>query len=385
MRVLHTSDWHLGRSLLSAPLLEHQRTFVEWLVDCAQRESVDAIVIAGDVYDRAVPTLEAVGILEDALLRLSRIAPVVLIPGNHDSPTRLGFAGPLLAASGVHIRSTVDALDSPVLLGAGDARMAVYGIPFLHPDLHATALEAERTHESVLRSAMDRVRADLRRRDVARSVVVAHAFVTGARSSDSERDVSVGGIGDVPADVFDGIDYVALGHLHRPQEVQAPGETRACYPGSPLAYSFSEENQDKGVIVIDFPDVGPVSVRREHFTSPRSMATIRGRLDDLLAEPSFAEVEDHWIRAVLTDPRRPANPMDRIRSRFPHALELSFEPDHGPGDEPTRMEIVNPLTADPVDVGCAFIEHVTDTPATELERRTLQEVVDAVRAAQVPR
>lgn len=390
MRLVHTSDWHLGRSLLNVSMLDYQRAFVTWLVAVVKDEQADLVVVAGDVFDRAVPPIEAVRVFEEALLTLSEACPVVVIPGNHDSPTRLGFASALLERSGVHLRASVDDCDRPVSI-VDDQGMTthVYGLPFLHPDLHHQALGVERTHEAVLGAAMDRIRADHSVRSEAlgssaRLVVVSHAFVTGATASDSERDVSVGGIGDAPSSVFEGADYVALGHLHRPQHVHMPSGV-ARYSGSPLPYSFSEEGQVKSVVLVDLGLEGDADITQIAAPVARPLASIRGDLVDLLSKEEFADFEDAWVRAVITDPRRPPGAMDKVRSRFPHAIDLVFEPEIEGMPLPKATNIVDSRTATPIDVACGFVEHVTHTPADEAERRVLQESIDRVQVALVPR
>src|SRR4051794_1162138 len=220
MRLLHTSDWHIGRSLHGTDLLAEQEAVLSGLAEVVAAQSVDVLVVAGDVYDRAVPSADATGVLDRVLMRLCAAgAAVVLTPGNHDSARRLAFGAGLMARSGVHVRAVTSALDEPVLLSDAHGEVAVYGLPFLEPEVarHELRLPDGRSHEAVLTAAMDRVRADLFLRPGARSVVLAHAFVGGGVPSDSERDICVGGVDLVPAAVFDGVDYVALGHLHRPQ------------------------------------------------------------------------------------------------------------------------------------------------------------------------
>ncbi|WP_026911124.1 exonuclease SbcCD subunit D [Patulibacter minatonensis] len=240
MRLLHTADWHLGRSLHRLPLLDAQRAVVDHLVALAREEQVDAILLAGDVFDRALPPVEAVRVAGDALRRLSEVAPVIAISGNHDSAGRLGFAAELIAAGGVHLRTEPDAVGDPVVLQDADGPVAIYGIPYLDPDLARGPLGVEeRSHDAVLGAAMDRVRADLAARDGHRAVVVAHAFVQGGEPSESERDISIGGAETVAASVFAGADYVALGHLHRPHAVGAgasasgPGGAVPADPAAP--------------------------------------------------------------------------------------------------------------------------------------------------------
>src|SRR6478735_764369 len=218
-------------------MLEHQATFVDHLVEVIEAERVDLVVVAGDIYDRALPHVDAVRLADETFARLAASrARVVLTSGNHDSAQRLGFGARLIDAAGVFLRTDASTVGTPVLLDDDHGPVAVHGLPYLDPQaLHEPWGLAARTHEAVLTEAMRRVRADLATRPM-RSVVLAHAFVAGGVASESERDISVGGISVVPTSLFDGISYTALGHLHGRA---ALGETLR-YSGSPLAYSFSE-------------------------------------------------------------------------------------------------------------------------------------------------
>ena len=251
MRLLHTADWHLGRPFHGESLLDAQAGMIGHLADVAREHAVDAILVAGDLYDRALPPVEAVRLADEALARLSEICPVVVISGNHDSATRLGFASGLLARAGVHVRTDPAAIARPVLLG--DA--CVYAIPYLEPDLTRGVLGCEeRGHAAVLGAAMAAVRAALATRQPGtRSVVMAHAFVTGAAACASERDLAVGGTASVAASVFAGVDYVALGHLHGPQR----GAARGRYAGSAVAVSFAEAGHGKAVAAVDLACAQP--------------------------------------------------------------------------------------------------------------------------------
>jgi DNA repair protein SbcD/Mre11 len=391
MRLLHTSDWHLGRSLETVSLAEHQRDFLTWLTDLVRQRGIDAVLVSGDVYDRAIPSVEAVRLLEDALVSLVRECPLVLISGNHDSAARLGYGRELLSAVGVHFRSSVDDIDRPLALTDDDGTtVLVYGLPYLEPEVVRTALAADKSHAAVLTAAMDLVRADLSARraraavsgqPMPRSVVMAHAFITGGQPSDSERDVSVGGVADAPASVFAGVDYVALGHLHGPQEISIDPVVR--YSGTPLAYSFSEEAHIKSVAIVDIGTDGAVSIETVPTPVPRRLTKLTGDLDDLLADPLHAEYEDYWVWADLTDARRPEDAMEKVRSRFPHAIQLSWRPRIG-GDPLAAVDVrIDPTTADPVDVVLSFIEHVTSTPPTDDEAALARESVERVRIAEV--
>ncbi|MGH3325893.1 MAG: exonuclease SbcCD subunit D, partial [Streptomyces sp.] len=325
MRLLHTSDWHLGRSFHRIPLLDAQRDFLDHLAVTVEEERVDAVLVAGDVYDRAVPPLAAVELFDSALHRLAQLGvPTVMISGNHDSARRLGVGAGLMERSGIHLRTAPESCGTPVLLSDGHGEVACYGLPYLEPTLTRAALGAEHGgHAAVLQAAMERVRADLGRRPRGtRSVVLAHAFVSGGEVSDSERDITVGGVASVPAAVFDGVDYAALGHLHGCQTIT----DRVRYSGSPLAYSFSETSHRKSMWLIDLDAAGTVSARRLHLPVPRPLARLRGTLAELLTDPAHERHAGAWVEATLTDTARPQEPMARLAARFPHIVSLVFDP-----------------------------------------------------------
>lgn len=370
MRFLHTSDWHLGRSFHQVGLLGAQAEFVDHLVEVVRSESVDAVLVSGDVYDRAMPAPDTVQLLSEAVTRLIDAgAVVVLSSGNHDSAIRLGFASELLSRAGLHIRSSVGSVGVPVVVEG----VAVYPLPYLEPSVAAPALDSsERTHAGVLGAAMQRVRADVAKRGLP-SVVMAHAFVTGGATSESERDISVGGVSAVPPSVFEGVDYAALGHLHGRQQV-AEGLR---YSGSPVAMSFGEWRHTKGSWLVDLDASG---VRVDAVPAPvhRRLAVLRGDLEELLADPRHEQAEDAWCQVTLTDPVRPLGAMERLRRRFPHTLVLQFDPQGAA--VPVRRYADRPVTADPVDVCCDFLGHVRGgAAATEDERKVLAEAVEAVR------
>jgi exonuclease SbcD len=334
MRLLHTADWHLGRAFHGEDLMSAQAAFVDFLVDAARDAAVDGVLIAGDLYDRALPPVDAVRLASEALARLAEVAPVVAISGNHDSAARLGFGAELLARANVHLRTDPRAAGSPVPLGDG----RVYAVPYLEPDLVRESMGVEeRSHAAAMAAAMDRIRADVAARGSGPVAVMAHAFVAGGMPSESERDLAVGGAANVPAAVYDGADYVALGHLHGPQVV---GGGLGRYAGSPLAFSFSEAGQAKSVAVVDVTAGALPLTELLPTPVPRVLANLRGTLDELLADPRLADAEGAWVQATLTDPVRPADAMERLRRRFPHAVALAFDPQGArdlPGDSYQRL------------------------------------------------
>jgi exonuclease SbcD len=378
VRILHTSDWHLGRSFHRVDMLSHQAAFVDHLVDVVRTEAVDAVVVAGDVYDRALPSVDTVALLDEAVARLRDTgATVLLTSGNHDSAVRLGFGSRVLERAGLHLRTRVADVARPVELRDEHGPVLLYGLPYLEPSLTADVLDCEqRSHAAVLSAAMQRVRADLAQRPGSRSLVAAHAFVVGGEACDSERDISVGGVASVPVDVFAGVDYVALGHLHGRQRLT----DTVRYSGTPLPYSFSEHAHTKGSWLVDLDGSGVRLVEPVPSPVPRPLALLRGRLDDLLADPRHLDAEAAWCHVTLTDPVRPREAMARLRQRFPHALVLCFEPDLAAApvqDYATRVRGQNAL-----DVCCGFVEHVrSGVAADQAERNLLAAALEGARIA----
>ena len=379
MRLLHTSDWHLGRSFHREGLLDAQSAYVDHLVATVREERVDCVLVSGDVYDRALPPVDAVALANDTLKRLiSTGVRVVISSGNHDSAQRLGFAADLIDAAGVHLRTDVAGVGTPVLLDDAHGTVAIYALPYLEPDLVRTALDVEaRSHQAVLDGAMARVGADLSARSGARSVVMAHAFVTGATASQSERDISVGGVSAVGLDTFGGVDYAALGHLHG-RHTLADGVR---YSGSPLAYSFSEADHRKGSWLVELDSSGLGTVAFVDAPVPRPLAVLRGTLDELLADPRHERAEESWVQVTLTDARRPRDAMDRLRRRFPHCLVLAFEPEGRDDSEsaPIRERVIG---RSDTEVLAHFLADVRGSAPDPTEAALLREACDACRVAE---
>ena len=381
VRILHTSDWHLGRSFHREGLLDAQAGFVDHLVETIEAEKVDLVVVSGDIYDRALPPVDAVELADETFARLaSSRATVVVTSGNHDSQIRLGFGSRLADAAGIHLRTRWQDVGTPVLLEDEHGSVAVHGLPYLEPDaVRGPWGLASRSHEAALTEAMSRVHADLDRRPGTRSVVMAHAFVAGSPeaatdlASDSERDISVGGVQIAPTSLFTRVDYAALGHLHG----RATLTDTVRYSGSPLAYSFSEARHTKGSWLVELGSDGVERTDVVPAPVPRRLATLRGRIDDLLADPAHADVEDAWLQVTLTDPRRPMHAMDRLRSRFPHVLILSFEPDGASRDRGPVMPRVDGRSD--LDVALGFVAEVRSLEATTEEALLLQLACDSCR------
>ncbi|MGW1491108.1 exonuclease SbcCD subunit D [Streptomyces sp. NPDC002402] len=378
MRFLHTSDWHLGRSLHRVSMLDAQAAFLDHLVATVRDRDVDAVLVAGDVYDRAVPPLAAVELFDRALHQLAAAGvPTVMISGNHDSARRLGVGAGLIERAGIHLRTDPAGCATPVLLSDAHGQVACYGLPYLEPALVKDEFRTEKAgHESVIGAAMERVRADLATREPGtRSVVLAHAFVAGGEESDSERDITVGGVCAVPAGVFDGVDYAALGHLHGCQTITE----RVRYSGSPLAYSFSETSHRKTMWLIDIGAHGEMEAERIDCPVPRPLARLRGPLGELLDDPALAVHEQSFVEATITDAVRPAEPMARLAERFPYTLSLVFEPERS--DKEEILSYAQRLKGrDDQQIAEDFVAHVRGGSGPDgLERTVLRGAFDDVR------
>jgi len=321
MRFMHTGDWHLGKSLSDWSLADDQRFTLDALLRLAEDLRPDAIVVAGDVFDRAVPPTTAVERLNDVLgeLALRLEIPVVMIAGNHDSPIRLQFLSGVIGRVGLHVVGEVG--DEPTgvqIVGRDGVAVVFWPLAYTDPETARGALGRSdiHSHEAVLTAHLESIR---ERADAsARHVVVAHAFVTGAQPSESERPLTVGGSGQVSKDVFDGFDYVALGHLHRPQQVSE----RVRYAGSLLKYSFAEADHRKSVTVVDLAADGTVEVEEVELPSLHDLVRLRGSFAELMEHPEAAACRDAYVEAFLTGGEAVLDPMERLRGVYPYVLAL---------------------------------------------------------------
>lgn len=414
VRILHTSDWHLGRLFHRASLLDEQAQALARIVELTRTERVDLVIIAGDLYDRSVPPADAVELFDQTLLELHRAgATVVAISGNHDSAVRVGYGDRLTEQLGVSVRGDVRRIGEAIELTPPDGGPAVrvYPVPFLDPlaashharrDLDADGLPAgsERsgddagsvsgdgaaararfTHHDAMAWAMERVRADLAAHPGARSVVVAHTFLTGGDPSASERELSLGHVDQVGMSVFDGIDYVALGHLHQRQSFDGG---RVAYSGSPLRYSFSEASNVASVRLVDLAVDGSLTVEQIPLGVGRDLHTISGELDELLADPSLVAAEPGWVRAVLTDRQLPLQAMRRLQERFPFAVELSHEPAGTLDGERGARTGAEVRVADPLELSLEFLRDRRGLDVDDAERAVLGQAISAVRTGSAP-
>jgi exonuclease SbcD len=337
MRFLHTADWHLGRLFHQVHLTEDQDYALRQLIEVARDVRVDAVVVAGDVYDRAVPPPEAVRLLDDVLaeLLLGVKVPVIVAAGNHDSPERLSFGGRIMSAQGLHLFGLPSPGAPPVVLPDGDGPVSFYVAPYAEPALVRERLEepAAADHDAAMGALLSTMATAYP--PAGRAVFVGHAFVQGGTVSDSERPLSVGGAGTVGAAHFDPFCYAALGHLHRPQAL-AGGRVR--YAGALLKYSFDEVGQHRSVNIVDIDGSGRCSVEAVVLRPRRDLRRIEGMLEELLNRGGSPAADisasggdpvpsrDDYIVARLTDPLPVLDPIGRLRKLYPNVLCIERAP-----------------------------------------------------------
>ena len=315
MKLLHTSDWHFGMSLGTGSYAEDQRHFLEQLRELIDKERVEAVLLCGDIYDSSVVSAEAIALYNEAMteLCLEKRVQVIAIAGNHDSPARLASCRELLRGAGLHITGKVERNPQPVLLDGGS--VAVYSIPFFTRDEITALLPEKKTEIRNTETAMLAYCSHIREQmDPARkNIVLSHALVVGAELSESDRSARVGFATAVSKDVFSGFDYVALGHIHKPQII----ENHIRYSGSPLKYSFgTEEKQDKGVVLID---TDTMDIRFVPLMPRRERRTLEGTLEQILAR---TECREDYLRLYVTDHYAGLELISRLREQFPNLLEV---------------------------------------------------------------
>ena len=370
-RFIHTADLHLGRMLYGERLLDDQILVLGQLIREVERHSPDALLIAGDVFDRSVPPAEAVDALDDFLYAVvgELGVPVVMIPGNHDSADRLGFGARLLG-KGLHIVSTLDRCTSPLQISDAHGPVDIYGLPFLEPVRVAHHLKNPeiRSHQDATEAMLETIKSA---QPAQRSVLIAHAFVTGAEESDSERPLSLGGLDTVDAAVFNGFSAVALGHLHRPQSV---GRESVQYAGSPMRYSTSEVGYTKSFSMIEIDGSGEAKVSRLPINAARDLVVLEGTLDALIKGEHPARPDD-FVVAKLTDKGPVHNGMSRLRERWPNALHIErVHPETG-NDTPLAGADHRQLSIS--ELFDTFFEAVAGEPMSDDERAEMNEILSA--------
>jgi len=374
MRILHTSDWHIGRTFHGHSTLDALRGVLDALVAQVRANDVDVVIVAGDVFDSATPAAGCYALLSDTLAALADTgAQVVVTSGNHDSAARLGFQSALLRA-GVHVVTDPQTVGTPITVADEHGPVHIYGIPFLEPALLRHTWPGVRCQADVLAHAMDLVRADLAQRDGARSVAVAHCFAAGVEPTPHlERDIQQGGLDVVPLSTFDGVDYMALGHIHGRQRLSESVR----YAGAPLHYSFGEGDKPRGAWLVELGAEGLAAVTWLDLPVPRRLVTLVGPLDELLTDERFAAHEGDWVSVEYTDTLPQRDPMRRLQERFSHCACVAHRPTDAPADDGrSYAQRVRSARSDR-ELLDAFLRHVREGDgASDRETALIDEILD---------
>jgi exonuclease SbcD len=372
MRFIHTADWHLGRLFHGVNLVEDQRHVLLQFVELVREERPDAVLVAGDIYDRAIPPPEAVELLDEVLCKLviELKVPVVLIAGNHDSPQRLHFGSRLLADRRLYVTGTLPKRCESVAFNDSHGPVRVYALPYSEPMAVRECLECNRVtdHDSAMKALVGRIKES--HGGGGRSILMGHAFVAGGAECESERPLSVGGAGTVDTGTLEGFNYVALGHLHAPQKM---GAREIRYSGSLLKYSFDEAGHSKGIHVVEMDGDGACDVRSVALSARRDVRRIEGRIEQLLEGPQDGKSKEDYLEVLLTDDGPVLDAIGRLREVYPNVM-LIRRPERtgtaGLGDRPdirgkTAMQLFG-----------AFYKHVAGEELSTAQERVFAEVVE---------
>jgi len=373
MRFIHTSDWHLGRIFHGTHLTDDQAYILEDFIKLVSYSKPDAVLIAGDIYDRAAPPAEAVNLLDDVLSRilLDCKAPVVLIAGNHDSPERMGFGAKLLARQGLHIAGVLDKGIAPVEIRDADGPVYIYPLPYADPPVVREKFSAKdiRDHNEAAAFIINQLTSGIP--SGVRSILVGHAFVAGGEVSESERPLSIEGSGYVDPEHYYAFHYAALGHLHRPQYA---GRENIRYSGSLMKYSFSEAGQRKSVTLVEMDRLGKTAIEEVCLTPRRDVRCLEGLLNDILAGPRSGESRDDYIKITLTDSGAILDAMGKLRSVYPNVLHIErpfLTADmelRGPGGDHRGLS--------ETDLFSSFFEQVTGTALSPEQLQVFKDTVE---------
>ena len=321
MRFLHLSDLHLGKRVNEFSMLEDQAYILKEILNIIDEQKVEAVLIAGDVYDKVIPSAEAVRLLDDFLTRLAaRELPVFLISGNHDSAERVAFGSRLMSSRQIYLSPVFESDVEPVTISDRYGEINIYMLPFVKPSLVKRVYPEEEiiTYQDAVNAAVQHMQIDTDKRNI----LLAHQFVTGAARCDSE-EMSVGGLDDVDAAIFDGFDYVALGHLHGPQKI---GKETVRYSGTPLKYSFSEANQKKAAVIVDVEEKGKINIQQIPFLPKHDMREIRGTYMEVTALDFYKDMKtDDYLHITLTDEEDIPDAIGKLRTIYPNIMKLSYD------------------------------------------------------------
>ena len=373
MKLIHLSDLHLGKRVNEFSMIEDQEFILTKIINIIDGEKPDAVIIAGDVYDKSVPSAEAVQLFDDFLCRLAkRKLHVFVISGNHDSAERMAFGGRLMEMSGVHMSPVCNGNVEPISLEDEFGRVNFYMLPFVKPANIRRFFE-----DSEIESYTDAVRAAVESMNVntaERNVIITHQFVTGAERSESE-EISVGGSDNVDASVFDCFDYTALGHIHGPQNI---GSERIRYCGTPLKYSFSEAKHKKSVTVVELREKGSLEVRTVALEPKRDMREIKGTYAEITLKDNYVNTNtDDYIHITLTDEDDIPDAIGKLRVIYPNLMKLDY--DNNRTRTCAKLDTIENIELrSPLDLFSEFYENQNNQPMTDGQSEFMESLIESI-------
>ena len=374
MKFIHLSDLHLGKRVNEYSMLEDQEYILTKIINIIDDEKPTGVIIAGDVYDKSIPSAEAVQMFDDFLTRLAkRNLQVFVISGNHDSPERMSFGSRLMDQSGIHISQVYNGQIEPFAMEDEHGVLNVYMLPFVKP------AHVKRFSDESIESYTDAIRvaiAEMKVDQSARNLLITHQFVTGATRSESE-DISVGGSDNVDVSVFDGFDYVALGHIHSPQNCTSE---RVRYCGTPLKYSFSEAKDNKSITVVELEEKGKLSVKTVSLVPMRDMVEIKGRYNEIMLKSFYENTsyQEDYIHITLTDEEDIVDAIGKLRTVYHNLMKLDYD------NKRTRSVsqvdgAVDVETKTPIELFSDFYELQNNQPMSDEQKAFVEALIEQVR------
>lgn len=373
MKFVHLSDLHLGKRVNEYSMLEDQEYILKKIINIIDDEKPEGVLIAGDVYDKSIPSAEAVQKFDDFLTSLAkRNLQVFVISGNHDSPERMSFGSRLMDQSGIHISQVYNGKVVPFTLSDEHGNVNMYMLPFIKP-AHVRRFSEEEidTYTDAMRVAIAEMNVD----QGERNILITHQFVTGASRSESE-DISVGGSDNVDVSVFDAFDYVALGHIHSPQNCSSE---RVRYCGTPLKYSFSEAKDKKSVTVVELKKKGDLSVRTVPLEPMRDMVEIKGKYDDIMLKDFYANTtyQEDYVHITLTDEEDIVDAIGKLRTVYHNLMKLDY--DNKRTRSVSKVDgVVDVETKTPIELFSDFYELQNNQPMSDEQKTFVEDLIEQV-------
>lgn len=379
MKILHTGDWHIGKLVHGVHMTEDQKYILKQLIDLVKEEKPDVLVIAGDIYDRSIPPIEAVELMDEVLseILLKHKTKVIAIAGNHDSPDRVGFASRILRDNGLYISGNLPDEIEPVVIEDEHGPIHFYPVPYVEPSIVKGQYEDEtiKNHDNAMNSILNKINSNFD--ESVRNVCIAHGFIIGVEqleTSESERPLSIGGSEYVNVDYFQKFDYVALGHLHRPQRVK---HDYIRYAGSLMKYSFSEAKQNKSVTIVNMDAEGNIELDFRTLTPLRDLRIIKGELPKLMDKEIYSEGKtDDYIMAVLTDRGELIDPIGTLRSVYPNILRLESEQFDREAGESKTSAGSDFVKKKPLELFKEFYENMSGEEFTDQKSQAVEEIFE---------